>query len=59
MSLSMHKRTYFQILLHFTSTGADLNAEDEDGDTCLHLSLMRRGVTLDPDASPYLSTVRK
>ena len=37
---------------------ANLNAEDEDGDCCLHLALMRRGVAVYSDTSPHLASVR-
>ena len=37
--------------------GADVNAEDEDGDTSLHLVLMRQTAILDAETSPALTEV--
>lgn len=41
------------------SKGADINVEDEDGDTCLHLALMRQTVATDSEQSPRLDAVSK
>ena len=41
------------------SKGADINVEDEDGDTCLHLALMRQTVAIDSEQSPMLDAVSK
>ncbi|KAL4220948.1 E3 ubiquitin-protein ligase mib2 [Mactra antiquata] len=40
------------------SKGADVNVEDEDGDTCLHLGLMRQSVSTERDDSPMLESIR-
>lgn len=40
------------------SKGADINVEDEDGDTCLHLALMRQTVATDSEQSPRLDAIR-
>ena len=39
------------------SKGADVNVEDEDGDTCLHLGLMRQSVSTEREDSPMLESV--
>ena len=36
---------------------ADINVHDEDGDTCLHLALMRQTVATEKDTSPMLESV--
>lgn len=38
--------------------GAAINAVDEDGDTCLHLALLRQSVATDADPSPVLASIR-
>lgn len=40
------------------SKGADVNVEDEDGDTCLHLALMRQTVSTEREDSPILTAIR-
>ncbi|XP_071805425.1 E3 ubiquitin-protein ligase MIB2-like isoform X1 [Asterias amurensis] len=40
------------------SRGAGVNAVDEDGDTCLHLALMRQSVYATADSTPILSKIR-
>ncbi|XP_013397887.1 E3 ubiquitin-protein ligase MIB2 isoform X2 [Lingula anatina] len=40
------------------SKGADVNVQDEDGDTCLHLALMRQNVATELDNSPILAAIR-
>lgn len=39
------------------SSGADLRVEDEDGDTTLHLALMRQSVTSEQENTPMLDSV--
>lgn len=36
---------------------ANVNVTDEDGDTCLHLALMRQTVATEKDSSPMLDSV--
>ncbi|XP_038075224.1 E3 ubiquitin-protein ligase MIB2-like isoform X1 [Patiria miniata] len=45
-------------LERLVSKGANINAEDEDGDTCLHLALMRQSVYAVADSTPILSKIR-
>ncbi|XP_052759643.1 E3 ubiquitin-protein ligase MIB2-like isoform X2 [Mya arenaria] len=40
------------------SQGADVNVEDEDGDTCLHLGLIRTSVTAEQEDNPILEHIR-
>ncbi|GFR94762.1 E3 ubiquitin-protein ligase MIB2, partial [Elysia marginata] len=40
------------------SRGARVNVTDEDGDTCLHLALMRQTVATEKDGSPMLDAIR-
>ncbi|XP_077998099.1 E3 ubiquitin-protein ligase MIB2-like [Glandiceps talaboti] len=40
------------------SKGANVNVEDEDGDTCLHLALMRQTVSTVVDNSPMVAEIR-
>ncbi|XP_045161724.1 E3 ubiquitin-protein ligase MIB2-like [Mercenaria mercenaria] len=40
------------------SKGADVNVDDEDGDTCLHLGLMRQSVSTEREDSPMLESIR-
>ncbi|XP_041378188.1 E3 ubiquitin-protein ligase MIB2-like [Gigantopelta aegis] len=40
------------------SQGANVNVADEDGDTCLHLALMRQSVATEKDTSPMLDAIR-
>ncbi|KAJ8320485.1 hypothetical protein KUTeg_002072 [Tegillarca granosa] len=37
--------------------GADVNVEDEDGDTCLHLALMRQSVSTEREDTPMLDAM--
>ncbi|KAL8597671.1 hypothetical protein ACOMHN_012638 [Nucella lapillus] len=39
-------------------SSADINVHDEDGDTCLHLALMRQTVATEKDSSPMLDSIR-
>lgn len=39
------------------SQGARVNVADEDGDTCLHLALMRQTVASERESSPMLDAV--
>ena len=39
------------------SNWADLKVEDEDGDTALHLALMRQSVTSEQENTPMLDSV--
>lgn len=41
------------------SSGADLRVEDEDGDTTLHLALMRQSVTSEQENTPMLDSIRE
>ena len=45
------------ILELLVAKGADVNVEDEDGDTCLHLALMRHNVSTEREDSPMLDSV--
>ncbi|XP_021361019.1 E3 ubiquitin-protein ligase MIB2-like isoform X2 [Mizuhopecten yessoensis] len=38
--------------------GSDVNVMDEDGDTCLHLALMRQTVATEKENSPMLDAIR-
>lgn len=38
---------------------ANINVQDEDGDTCLHLALMRQSVATEKDSSRLLDSVSK
>ncbi|XP_022104151.1 E3 ubiquitin-protein ligase MIB2-like isoform X2 [Acanthaster planci] len=46
------------VLELLVSKGAHVNAEDEDGDTSLHLALMRQSVYATADSTPILSKIR-
>ncbi|KAL3861794.1 hypothetical protein ACJMK2_007813 [Sinanodonta woodiana] len=46
------------ILELLVARGADVNVEDEDGDTCLHLSLMRHSIATEKEDSPMLESIR-
>ena len=46
------------ILELLVAKGADVNVEDEDGDTCLHLALMRHNLPSEREDSPMLDSVR-
>ncbi|XP_076451945.1 E3 ubiquitin-protein ligase MIB2-like isoform X2 [Babylonia areolata] len=41
------------------NNSADINVYDEDGDTCLHLALMRQTVATEKDSSPMLDSVNR
>ena len=45
------------ILELLVAKGADVNVEDEDGDTCIHLALMRHNVSTEREDSPMLDSV--
>ena len=48
---------HMSIIELLVSKGADVHVEDEDGDTCLHLALMRQTVSMDSEESPMLESV--
>lgn len=37
--------------------GANINVKDEDGDTCLHVALMRQSVPQEREPTPMLEAV--
>ncbi|XP_064610755.1 E3 ubiquitin-protein ligase MIB2-like [Liolophura sinensis] len=45
------------IIEFLVTKGADLNVEDEDGDTCLHLTLMRKSVVEKLESSPLVRAI--
>lgn len=48
---------HMSIIELLVSKGADVRVEDEDGDTCLHLALMKQSTTVEGDDSPMLESV--
>ncbi|XP_059145038.1 E3 ubiquitin-protein ligase MIB2-like [Physella acuta] len=49
---------HMSIIELLVTKGADTNVSDEDGDTCLHLALMRQTVATEKDSSPALTSIR-
>ncbi|KAK3104710.1 hypothetical protein FSP39_008391 [Pinctada imbricata] len=49
---------HIPIIELLVSRGADINVEDEDGDTALHLALMRQSVTTEREHTPMLEAIR-
>ena len=45
------------LVLCFFCTGADVTAKDEDGDTSLHLALMRQTLPKNPEPSSPIALV--
>ncbi|CAH1773486.1 unnamed protein product [Owenia fusiformis] len=46
------------LIEQLVSKGADVNVQDEDGDTCLHLALMRQTVASESNNLPFLTSIR-
>ncbi|XP_050414491.1 E3 ubiquitin-protein ligase MIB2 isoform X2 [Patella vulgata] len=46
------------LIMLLVSCGGNVNVEDEDGDTCLHLALMRQTVATEKERSPLLDVIR-
>lgn len=54
LAVSQGHTALIELLVQFK---ADVNVHDEDGDTCLHLALMRQSVATEKDSSPMLESV--
>ena len=54
LAVSQGHTTLIELLV---TKNADVNVVDEDGDTCLHLALMRQTVATEVDSSPVLAKV--
>jgi E3 ubiquitin-protein ligase mind-bomb len=54
LAVSQGHWTLIELLVN---AGAIVNVHDEDGDTCLHLALMRQTVATEKDATPTLESV--
>lgn len=54
MAVSQGHTSIIELLV---TRGADINVKDEDGDTCLHVALMRQSVPQEREATPMLEAV--
>ncbi|XP_070207241.1 E3 ubiquitin-protein ligase MIB2-like isoform X2 [Littorina saxatilis] len=55
LSVSQGHSALIELLV---KASANINVHDEDGDTCLHLALMRQTVATEKDTSPMLEEIR-